>query len=128
VRKNGDLRFRSITLSQPFSGNSSNFSSHAAPALLTRMSSWGSRSRKACASSRQPSTVDMSWGSEMHVPPSAPSSAAVASHAVALRDEMYTLAPELMNPAAIILPMPREPPVTSATRPSSENRSFIRQF
>src|SRR5208282_914854 len=30
-----------------------------------------------------------------------------------------------MKPLAIILPMPREPPVTSAVRPSSENRSVI---
>jgi hypothetical protein len=29
---------------------------------------------------------------------------------------------------AIILPMPREPPVTRATRPCSENRSFIVGF
>src|SRR5262245_17671419 len=33
-----------------------------------------------------------------------------------------------MKPFAIILPMPREPPVTRATRPSSENRFFIVGF
>ena len=33
-------------------------------------------------------------------------------------------APALRNPAAIILPMPREPPVTTAIRPLSENRSL----
>jgi len=38
VRKNGDLRFRSTTLSQPASGKLSNSASQAAPALLTRMS------------------------------------------------------------------------------------------
>src|SRR6185312_5289385 len=30
-----------------------------------------------------------------------------------------------MKPAAIILPMPREPPVTSAVRPASEKRSVV---
>src|ERR1700721_2019626 len=30
-----------------------------------------------------------------------------------------------MNPSAIILPIPRDPPVISATRPLSENRSFV---
>src|ERR1700689_1352558 len=30
-----------------------------------------------------------------------------------------------MNPSAIILPMPRDPPVISATRPLSENRSRV---
>ena len=42
VRKNGVFRLRLTTLSQPFSGNASNYSPHAAPALLTRMSSVGS--------------------------------------------------------------------------------------
>ncbi len=43
VRKNGDFRFRSTTLSQPFSGKVSKVSPQAAPALLTRMSSVASR-------------------------------------------------------------------------------------
>src|ERR1700735_596045 len=43
VRKNGVLRLRSITLSQPFSGKASNSAAHAAPALFTRMSSFPSR-------------------------------------------------------------------------------------
>ena len=34
------------------------------------------------------------------------------------------MAPRSMKPAAIILPIPREPPVMSAVRPSSENRSL----
>src|SRR5215218_5803484 len=42
VRKNSDLTLRSITLSQPLSGNSSKSAPQAAPALLTRMSSFGS--------------------------------------------------------------------------------------
>ena len=41
VRKNGVLRLRFITLSQPLSGNSSKSAPQAAPALLTRISSFG---------------------------------------------------------------------------------------
>src|SRR6185295_810741 len=88
VRKNGDLTLRSITLSQPFSGKSSNPASHAAPALLTRMSSDDSRAAYAAASERAPSRLDTSIGSAMQVPPSFDSSAAVSAQASALRDEM----------------------------------------
>jgi len=48
------------------------------------------------------------------------SSAATSSQTSALRDEMYTLAPASTNPRAIISPMPRLPPVTSAVLPSME--------
>ena len=61
-------------------------------------------------------------GSEMHSPPySSLSRRAVSSHTAALRELMYTFAPLATNPAAIISPMPREPPVTSATLPSMPN-------
>ncbi len=88
VRKNGDFRLRSRTLSQPLSGNSSNGAPHAAPALLTRMSSLGSSAVMRCASAVQPSTVEMSCGREMQVPPSFESSAAAASQSLGLREEM----------------------------------------
>ena len=60
----------------------------------------------------------------MHVPAPA-SSAATRSQTSALREEMYTRAPASTNPRAIIRPMPREPPVTSAVLPATENRSCI---
>src|SRR5882724_11458165 len=89
VRKNTDLTLRSMTLSQPLSGNSSNSAPHAVPALLTRMSSFGSSLMISAASLSQPATVDMSIGSAMHSPPySAVSSFAVASHGPALRAVM----------------------------------------
>ena len=68
VRKNSDLTLRSITLSQPLSGNSSKSAPQAAPALLTRMSSFGSSLMISPASLSQPSTVEMSIGSAMHSP------------------------------------------------------------
>src|SRR5688572_27507779 len=68
VRKNGDFTFRSITLSQPFSGNVSKDSPQAAPALLTRMSRLSSLAPYAAASALAPSTVDTSAGSEKQGP------------------------------------------------------------
>src|SRR3954447_13792507 len=89
VRKNSDLTLRFITLSQPLSGNSSNSAPHAAPALLTRISSFGSRRMISPASLSQPATVDMSIGSAMHSPSQAAvNSFAVASQGPALRAVM----------------------------------------
>ena len=89
VRKNIDLTLRFITLSQPLSGNSSNSAPHAAPALLTKMSSFGSRLMISDASLLQPSTVEMSIGSAMHSPSyCAVSSFAVSSQGPALRAVM----------------------------------------
>ena len=68
VRKNGPFRLMSITLSQPDSGNSSSGAPQAAPALLTRMSSFSSRSRKSAQKRSTPSTDARSLGSEMHSP------------------------------------------------------------
>src|ERR1700737_2616710 len=89
VRKNGVLRLRFITLSQPLSGHSSQSAPHGAPALLTRMSSLGSRFLISAASISMPAMVETSIGSAMHSPPySAVSSFAVASHGPALRAVM----------------------------------------
>src|SRR5258706_13899236 len=89
VRKNGVLTLRFITLSQPLSGNSSKSAPHAAPALLTRISSFGSRFLISAASMSMPARVEISIGSATHSPPySAVSSFAVASHGPALRAVM----------------------------------------
>src|SRR6202522_871311 len=88
VRKNGVLAFRLSTLSQPSSGNSSNAAPHAAPALLTRISTFGSLSMTAAASPLAPATVDTFMGMAMQVPPSLDNSFAVSLHASALRAEM----------------------------------------
>src|SRR5882757_1608311 len=89
VRKNGALRLRFITLSQPLSGNSSKSAPHAAPALLTRISSFGSRFLISAASISMPAMVEMSIGSAMHSPPySAESSFAVASRPCLARGDV----------------------------------------
>ena len=48
--------------------------------------------------------------------------AAVSAQASALRDEMTTVAPCSASRSAIALPMPRDEPVTIATRPVKSNR------
>ena len=55
--------------------------------------------------------------------PNADSSSAVAAQASALREDTMTVAPPAMKPPAIIRPMPRVPPVTTTTLPSTEKRS-----
>lgn len=52
------------------------------------------------------------------------SSVATALQTSAFRLAMYTLHPASTKPDAIILPIPREPPVTKATFPCIENSSL----
>lgn len=47
--------------------------------------------------------------------PSAFNSLQASSHALASRDEMYTLAPFVTKPSDIIRPIPLAPPVTRTT-------------
>ena len=125
VRKNGVFMLRSTVLSQPLSGNSSKSAPHAAPALFTKMSSFGSRCAISFASAAMPSWVETSPWIEMHSP-YIESSFAAASHCAALRAVMYTrVHPCSRKPCTIMAPIPRDPPVTSATLPLSEKMSFI---
>src|SRR5208283_1119964 len=93
-------------------------------ALLTRMSSSSKRSLVARASSAAPSGVEMSPGIAWQSPICA-SSVAAALTSSALREETITRAPACTRPRAIISPIPREPPVTSAVLPDTSNRSLI---
>ena len=68
VRKNGDLRLRSSTLSHADSGKDSSGSPHVAPALLTRMCSSSSRSPTTAASRRHSSSLERSAGTETTLP------------------------------------------------------------
>ena len=87
MRKNGDLRLRSSTLSQADSGNVSSGSPHVAPALLTRMCSSSSRRPTSAASRTHSSSLERSAGIETTFP-NAASSATAASPASALRELM----------------------------------------
>ena len=127
VRKNGAFRLRSTTLSQPLSGNSSYGAPQAAPALLTRMSSElsclaigvdqglraferGDIGRQRDAVARRRREFLRGWSQGVRL----------ARRDV---DPRRALAPE--KPSAIMRPMPRDPPVTRAVRPFSENESLI---
>src|SRR5271167_4846511 len=111
------------TFSKPSGGKSSIGAAQVAPALLTRMSRRGDHSRTSAASARAPSALDTSaaiaWTS-----PNAESCSAVACSGSALREEMQTRAPATSSPRAIISPIPRDPPVTRAVLPATENRSL----
>src|SRR5271167_3524276 len=111
------------TFSKPSGGKSSIGAAQVAPALLTRMSRRGDHSRTSAASARAPSALDTSaaiaWTS-----PKADSCSAVACSGSALREERHTRAPATSSPRAIISPIPRDPPVTSAVLPARENRSL----
>src|SRR5580698_4962099 len=121
VRKKIDLTLVSITLSHPASEYSAIGAPHAAPALLTRTFRRCSRAKTSAASAAQPAAVETSPGIDSH-----PSSFAAASHAVFLRADTYTLAPDSTKPRAIIIPIPREPPVINTVFPLTEKRSATR--
>src|SRR3954451_20904239 len=87
-----------------------------AAALLTRISS---RPKRSMVAATQPSPASMSPALAANTAVSPPISAAAASRPSILRDESITLAPDSTKPAAMALPIPREPPVTRATLPSS---------
>ena len=97
-----------------------------APALFTNISRDFSFEDNSLAKALMPSKLERSAGIEMHSPPySLANLSAVASHTSAFLELIYTFAPLAKKPAAIISPMPLEPPVTRATFPSIENKSFI---
>src|SRR4051794_28682013 len=125
VRKNGPLTFVSITLSHAASVNSDIGVPQVAPALLTRMCSSFSTAPTSSASRRHSASFDRSAGIAV-TSPYDDSSCAAAAHASALREEMYTLrAPPCRRPRVIIRPIPRVPPVTTATLPSRLNKSTV---
>src|SRR5271165_374005 len=124
VRSNTPCTFVRRTFSHPLGGNSSSGAPHPAPALLTRMSSSSKRSLVARASSAAPSGVEMSPGIAWQSPICA-SAAAAALTSSALREETITRAPACTRPRAIISPIPREPPVTSAVLGETSNRALI---
>src|SRR4051794_26700861 len=89
------------------------------------MCSSSSCSPTSAASARQASSVDRSAWTKRTVP-NAESSARACSPSSGLRALRYTRAPACSSPRAIISPMPRVPPVTTATLPVRSNSSTCR--
>src|SRR5215831_14663681 len=123
VRKNGVFRFRSTTLSQAAAGNSASGAPQVAPALLTSTFRACSRSATSLASRRHSASVDRSAGMAV-TGPYWLSSASAAAQPSALRELMYTRAPASSRPRAIMSPIPRVPPVTTAVFPDRSNKSM----
>ena len=93
------------------------------PALLTRMSGSPNASTACSAAARTPARVLRSALVQAARQPSAVSSSTVAVSSASLRATITTLAPARARAVAMAWPMPELPPVTTATRPSSENSS-----
>jgi len=87
VRKNGVLRFRSTTLSQPEAGNSASGAAQLVPELLTRMWTRSSNRPTSAASRRHSSSRARSAGTDSATP-YLDSSATAACPASALRELM----------------------------------------
>src|ERR1700722_8632818 len=121
VRWKTPLTLRASTRSNAASSKSSSGAPQVAPALLTRMSRASSRDATSSARRRHSASVERSAGIPMQVP-FLDSSAATASTTSAFREEMYTFTPASTKPSAIIRPMPRLPPVTSAVLPAMSKR------
>jgi hypothetical protein len=76
------------------------------------------------ASRRYSASADRSAGMAT-IFPYRVSSRSAAAHASALRELMYTRAPASSSPRAIISPIPRLPPVTTAVFPDRPDKSMI---
>src|ERR1700687_1465082 len=90
-------------------------------ALFTRMSA-GPKSRVTPSTQRASSSGLPTWQALGITFP--PSSAATSSSDSCLRPQITVVAPSRANAAAMALPMPRLPPVTRATFPSSSMLKF----
>ncbi|OXY95616.1 hypothetical protein BEK98_15860 [Streptomyces diastatochromogenes] len=93
------------------------------PAQLTRMSGSPNLPAASSAAARTPSRVPRSALTQAARQPSAVSSSTVAASCASLRATTTTLAPARASAPLMARPMPELPPVTTATRPSSENSS-----
>src|SRR5471030_346126 len=117
--------FRFITLSHASTGWSSAGAPQLAPALLTRMSMWPSRASAASTSAVTCSSRDRSAATAWAVTPCSARKPRASSRSACLREEITTWAPCSPSARAICKPRPREPPVTSAVLPASENNSWV---
>ncbi len=121
----GPLRLVSITASQSDSPSCSIGPRMLMPALLTRMSSRPRPSTtRATMSSTWAATATSAATPSVLRPLAFAISSATRWAAAPSRAEIATSAPASASASAIARPRPLVPPVTSATRPSSRNRSI----
>ena len=124
VSTNMPLRLTATSLSQASSGWSSAGEPQVAPALFTRMSTLPYFFRIASATGAMASRLPMSQGQAAASIFCLANCATAASSSSCLRAVSTTLAPISPRASAICRPSPREPPVTTATRPL-RSKSFL---
>src|SRR5690349_6114906 len=118
------VRLTSITCCHLSSGMSSGISPHETPALLMRMS-MRPHLRYVCSiTAWTDSGLETSQRAETTSKPREVNSSTVLSSHSARRAQSISFAPASASPSAISRPIPREPPVTIATRPVRSNSSL----
>src|SRR5579871_4570062 len=124
ANRNAPVRLMSTTFCHLSSGISSGSAAHVTPALLTRMSILPNTSTVRSTTCWTSAGFDTSQRTpSTRTPRARMASTAGASHC-SRRAHSIREAPASASPSAISSPRPRDPPVTIATRPASENKSF----
>ena len=119
--RNGAVRLTAMVWSHCAWVSSGSGGRRLIPALFSRMS--GSPNGTAAASAARPSSPRSARSALTHAAwhPSAPSSSTVSCRAFSPRAISTTRAPARASAPPMARPIPELPPVTTATRPSSEN-------
>src|SRR5580693_7685976 len=121
--RNGAVRLTATIMSQCSSDSAGSGGRRLTPAQLTRMS--GSPNAAAAADAPRRTSARSARSALTHAAaqPASRSDLQVAESLVGSRATITTRAPASASPEAIASPIPELPPVTTATRPSSENNS-----
>src|SRR5579863_6729200 len=122
--RNGAVRLTAIMRSQCSSDREPSSGRRLTPAQLTRMSGSPNEAAAADAPRRTSARSERSALTQAAAQPASRSVLQVADSLVGSRATSTTCAPANASPEAIASPIPELPPVTTATRPSSENNSF----
>src|ERR1700733_8084491 len=122
--RNGAFRLTATIRSQCSSDSDSSGGRRFTPAQLTRMSGSPNEAAAADALRRTSARSDRSALTHAAAQPASRNDLQVADSLVGSRATITTCAPASASAEAIASPIPELPPVTTATRPSSENNSF----
>ncbi len=121
--RNGAVRLTAMVRSQSARLSDSSGGRMFTPAQLTRMSGSPNAAAACSAACSTPDLQDRSALTHAAWPPAARSPPAADSSRAASRATKTSRAPAPPSAAAIPAPIPELPPVTTATRPASENSS-----
>src|SRR6516164_8931531 len=119
--RKGAVRLTAMSRSQSAAVSAASGGRTLRPAAFTTMSGSPNGPVAASAARSRPAGSARSALTQADWPPSARSHAAVSASAASPRASTTTCAPARPSAPAMARPIPELPPVTSATRPSSEN-------